>query len=243
MKLASAAFVLLLAAAHAAGDRSRLEEPLSLFRDGEQWLLGYLMFALLLSVVVLYTRALVRAGEEEEAVTAGVAALLLSVVAATPSGQAFHHLCSLALLALLFGHYWRLLRDAGSPWLVPHAAAPAILVLVCVGHGYGYGVWQKGLILYLVGAAKLLATTTGHTGGVQMVVPSRDGTAFAVVCDAIRLLEARTGKERMTVKDVKPPKDGGKTVLAVAFAPGDKELLAVALNGSLLRWDLKTGKL
>jgi len=72
MKLASAAFVLLLLGAHAVGDLGqRLGQPLSLFRDGEQAWLGYSLFAALLLIGLLSTAALVRAGEEEEAVTGG----------------------------------------------------------------------------------------------------------------------------------------------------------------------------
>lgn len=149
MKLASATFVLLLLAAHGTGDLSqRLAEPLSLFRDGEQEWLGYLLFAALLLVGLLYTRDLIRAGQEEEAVTAGLAALLLFIVAVTPSLQVFHLLSSLLLLLLLFAHYWRLLRNSGSPWLIFHSVAPFALVLLSGYHSYG--LWQKCVILYLV---------------------------------------------------------------------------------------------
>jgi hypothetical protein len=149
MRLASAAFVLLLLGVHAAGDLGEsLGQPLSVFRDGEQAWLGYLLFATLLLVALLYMRDLIRAGEEMEAVTAGLAALLLFIVAVTPSMQAFHLLSSLLLLLLLFGHYWRLLRDTGSPWLLLHSSAPFLLVLLSGCHSYG--LWQKCVILYLV---------------------------------------------------------------------------------------------
>jgi len=73
VKLASAAFVLLLLVAHGVGDLGqRLEQPLSLFRDGEQAWVGYLLFAALLLIGLLYTVALIRAGKEEEAVCAGL---------------------------------------------------------------------------------------------------------------------------------------------------------------------------
>lgn len=149
MRLASAAFVLLLLGAHAAGDFDQLlGQPLSVFRDGEQGWLGYLLFATLLSVSVLYVGGLIRAGKENEAVTAGLAAGLLFLVAVTPSVQGFHLLCSLLLLLLLFGHYWRLLRASGSPWFILHAVAPFLLVLATGCHSYG--LWQKCLILYVV---------------------------------------------------------------------------------------------
>jgi hypothetical protein len=149
VKLASAAFALLLFGAHGVGDfRQRLAEPLSMFRDGEQAWLGYVLFVALLLVSLLYMRDLIRAGKEEEAVTAGLAALLLFVVAVTPSLGAFHLLSSLLLLLLSFVHYWRLLREAGSPWITLHWLAPFALVLLSGRHSYG--LWQKCLILYLV---------------------------------------------------------------------------------------------
>ena len=61
------AFVLLLLSAHGVGDFSkRLAEPLSMFRDGEQAWLGYVLFAALLLVSAVYVRDVIRAGEEEE---------------------------------------------------------------------------------------------------------------------------------------------------------------------------------
>jgi hypothetical protein len=151
---ASAAFVLLLLVAHGVGDLGQsLGQPLSVFRDSEQAWLGYLLFAALLLIGLLYTVALIRAGKEEEAVSAGLAALLLFIVAVTPSLEGFHLLCSLLLVMLLFGHYWRLLRASGSPWLIPYSLAPLVLVLVtgC----YSYGLWQKCLILYIVVLANI----------------------------------------------------------------------------------------
>ena len=83
VKSASAAFVLLLLGAHGVGEFSRrLAEPLSMFRDGEQAWLGYVLFATLLLVSIWYTRDMIRAGEEEEAVIAGLAALLLKGISA-----------------------------------------------------------------------------------------------------------------------------------------------------------------
>jgi hypothetical protein len=154
VKSASAAFVLLLLGAHGVGEFSRrLAQPLSMFRDGEQAWLGYVLFATLLLVSIWYTRDVIRAGEEEEAVIAGLAALLLFIVAVTPSLDGFHILSSFLLMLLLFGHYWRLLRDSGSPWIIFHVLVPFALVLLSGCHSYG--LWQKCLILYLVALANL----------------------------------------------------------------------------------------
>jgi hypothetical protein len=146
--------VLLLLGAHGVGEFSRrLAEPLSMFRDGEQAWLGYALFATLLLVCIWYTRDVIRAGEEEEAVIAGLAASLLFIVAVTPSLEGFHILSSFLLMLLLFGHYWRLLRDSGSPWIIFHVLVPFALVLLSGCHSYG--LWQKCLILYLVAIANL----------------------------------------------------------------------------------------
>jgi hypothetical protein len=154
VKSASAAFVLLLLGAHGAGKFSRrLAEPLSMFRDGEQAWLGYVLFATLLLVIIWYARDVYQAGEKEEAVIAGLAALLLFIVAVTPSLEGFHILSSFLLLLLLFGHYWRLLRDAGSPLTTFHVMMPVALVFLSGCHSYG--LWQKCLILYLVALANL----------------------------------------------------------------------------------------
>jgi hypothetical protein len=153
VKSASAAFVLLLLCAHGVGDfNKRLAEPLSMFRDGEQAWLGHVLFAVLLLVMLVYARDAFRAGEEQEAIIAGLAALLLLIVAVTPSFDGFHVLSSFLLLLLLFAHYWRLLRESGSAWFIVHVLAPFALVLPGC---HSYGLWQKCLIVYLVGLANL----------------------------------------------------------------------------------------
>jgi hypothetical protein len=171
VKSASAAFVLLLLGAHGMGDLSaRLAEPLSVFRDGEEPWLGYALFAALLLVSLVYMWDVIRAGEEEEAIIAGLATLLLSIVALTPSFQSFHVLSSVLLLLLLFGHYWRLLRDSGSPWLIFHVLAPFALVLLSGCHSYG--LWQKCLILYLVALANLRHHRLCQTRAIELLAAS-----------------------------------------------------------------------
>lgn len=151
MKLAALAFLLLLAYTHeSAGFDRSLAQPLSTFRDGEQAWLGYALFTALLGVGVLYAAALVRSERPGEAVLAALAVLFLAVVAATPSLDGFHTVCSLLLLLLLFGYYALLLRRAGSFLLFAHLAVPAALVLVIRFHSYG--LWQKGLVAYFVAA-------------------------------------------------------------------------------------------
>jgi hypothetical protein len=152
MKLASLAFVLLLLAAHLEGDSAELlGQPLSMFRDGEQGWLGYLLFAVLLLISGLYVRALARADRLGEAAAAGLAAVLLAVVAVTPSMGAFHILCSLLLLGLLFAYFALLLHRAEGPWMAAvHLAVPVTLVGATGLHSYG--LWQKVVITYIVAA-------------------------------------------------------------------------------------------
>jgi hypothetical protein len=156
MKLASLAFVLLLLGAHAAGDSAELVgQPLSMFRDGVQGWLGYALFAVLLLISALYVAALAQAGRVPEAAVAGLAALLLLVVAGTPSWGAFHVLCSLLLLGLLVSYYALLLHRAEGPWLAAaHLAVP--LALAGATGLHSYGLWQKAVITYIV------AVTAAH---------------------------------------------------------------------------------
>jgi hypothetical protein len=152
MKLAAFAFLVLLLHAHAAGDPARLlHQPLSMFRDGGRWWLGYALFAVLLLIGGLYTRALARARREAETVIAGLAALLLLVVAVTPSWEGFHLLCSLLLFALLFGYYAVLLQRVSGALLFAHLVVPVALALLTSFQSYG--LWQKGFVAYLILAA------------------------------------------------------------------------------------------
>jgi hypothetical protein len=152
MKLASLAFVLLLLSAHLAGDSTELVgQPLSMFRDGEQGWLGYLLFAVLLLISGLYVTALARADRVAEAAVAGLAGGMLAVVAVTPSMGAFHILCSLLLLALVFAYFALLLHRAEGPLMAAvHLAVPVALVGATGLHSYG--LWQKAVITYMVTA-------------------------------------------------------------------------------------------
>jgi hypothetical protein len=154
MKLASLAFFVLLALAHAAGDFGEMiAQPLSLFRDGAEGWLGYWLFALMLLIGLLYTVALARSRREAEAAVSGLAVLLLLLVGVTPSNASFHLLCSLVLLLLLYGYYALLLRRAESPWLIAHLVVPVALALAT--RFPSYGLWQKSFIGYFVVAAVL----------------------------------------------------------------------------------------
>jgi hypothetical protein len=149
MKLATLAFLLLLLGAHLADDSDELVgQPLSMFRDGPQAGWGYALFAVLVLIGVLHTVALVRARREVETLAAGVAAVLLLVVAVTPSWGPFHIFCSLVLLLLLYCYFGLLLHLAGSLWVCAHLPVP--FALVCATGVHSYGLWQKALIVYFV---------------------------------------------------------------------------------------------
>ncbi len=167
MKLASLAFVLLLLAAHLDGDSAELiGQPLSMFRDGEQGWLGYLLFAVLLLISGLYVRALARADRVGEAAAASLAALLLAVVAVTPSMGGFHIFCSLVLLGVLFAYFALLLRRSEAPLLAAvHLAVPVALVPATGLHSYG--LWQKAVITYIV------AVTAFHHHLLAVPLPRR----------------------------------------------------------------------
>jgi hypothetical protein len=149
MKLASLAFLWLLLYAHGEIETADpLALPLSMFRDGANGWLGYALFVLLLVIGGLYARALARSRKEAETSMAGCAVLLLLIVAVTASEGALHVLCSLVLLALLYGYCGAVLYHARSPWLLGHLAVPVLLALAT---GFqSYGAWQKCFIVYCV---------------------------------------------------------------------------------------------
>ncbi len=154
MKLVSSLFLLLLVQAHSLpGHGDPLARPLSMFRDGPHAWLGYLMFSALVLAGLLYTVSLFRCRREGEAVVSALALLFLIAVAATPSVDTFHLLCSVLLLLLLFSHYALLLYRAGGPWWLAHLTVPLALLLATQFHSYG--AWQKALVLYFLAAAVL----------------------------------------------------------------------------------------
>jgi hypothetical protein len=149
MKPATCVFLALLFYAHTAGASDEiLGQPLSVFRDGAGGLLGYTLFTSLLVVGGFMIAALARLRRPLDVGVFGLAALLLVVVAATPSLGSFHLFCSLLLLLLLYCYYGLLLRLAETWWLIPHLLVPFALLLATQCHSFG--AWQKSLILYFV---------------------------------------------------------------------------------------------
>jgi len=150
VRLLSAAFLVLLLAAHdaAAGPDDPLAYPLSALRDGPQAALGYCLFALLLAVGVVLIILADRADKGLDVVALGLAGALLVAVALTPSYGGLHALFAFSLLLLLYAYLAGLLFAAGSVWLVVHLAVPVLLVPATNYHSYG--LWQKSLIVYFL---------------------------------------------------------------------------------------------
>src|SRR5262245_35068482 len=128
MALLSATFVACLIAAHiACGGVDALPLELSLFRESEAWLLGYLMFAILFAIGALLIARLVRHPNEEASTSiCCIVFALLVLVAATPSIDVVHIAASLAVLGLLYLLYACWLNERGDPWLRNHLAMPAM---------------------------------------------------------------------------------------------------------------------
>jgi hypothetical protein len=174
MKVISLVFLALFLFAHTAGDEDELRaRPLSMFRDGELAVVGYTLFALLLAVGGLLIEAAVRARRGGEAAVFGLALLLLIVVAATPSLDGFHFLCSIALLALFYSFYAVLLYRSHNPWFLPHLATPVMLLLATQFHSFG--LWQKSLIVYFVLAANIHYAVLQHAAALGARARRRGG--------------------------------------------------------------------
>jgi hypothetical protein len=156
MKAASCTFQAVLLIAHHAGDPAELLGlPLSMFRDGPQGSFGYVLFGLLMLVGGLMIAILLRLRLHGHVFLFCLAALLLLLVALTPSDGGWHLTTSLVLLGVLYTYYAVQSHAAGRAWLWAHLAVPSFLVLATQFHSYG--LWQKGLILYF-----LLAVNVHH---------------------------------------------------------------------------------
>jgi hypothetical protein len=154
MKLASLAFLIVLLAAHVAGDPCQLLGlPLSMFRDGHLGFFGATLFALLVGIGGLMIHTLIRLRLPGHTGFFCLAAGFLLLVALTPSGDGFHFFCSLVLFALLYVYYAVQLREAGIALLWAHLVIPAVLLLATNCHSYG--LWQKSFIGYFLLAANV----------------------------------------------------------------------------------------
>jgi hypothetical protein len=151
MPLATALFLVLLAAAHVQ-DPDAPDRPLSLFRE-ESPAVGYSLFGLLALAGGLHLRTYYRLGLGRELYAPAASLVLLAVVAATPSPDGLHTLAALGLLGFVFGWYALRLYRVASPWLLAHLAAPALVLLLTAAQSYG--LWQKLVVVYFLLAANI----------------------------------------------------------------------------------------
>lgn len=163
------AFVALLAWAHVDGPRGDAwPRPLSMFRDCEPAWLGYALFGLLTAVGLSAARTAWRVRAGLDVLVYLAAAGLLAVVATTPSFDADHTFCALALMTLVFLFFAaRLFAGDSFGWMLLHLFVPSGMIFVSAGGGYG--LWQKGVILYFVSAILLHE----HVLGEALRAPSR----------------------------------------------------------------------
>jgi hypothetical protein len=153
VKLFGLTFAALLVCAHIAdlqGDAYL--RPLSMFRDYEPAWIGYALFGLLVAVGLETIRTALRAEAAYHAAAYLVATTLVAVVAATPSEGEFHIICSVVAMVMLFAYYAAVLYQNDCWfWLSMHLLTPSVLMLA--SRLESYGIWQKGMILYFLGAA------------------------------------------------------------------------------------------
>ncbi len=102
MRLASLAFLLILAGLH--GSEHTLSQPLSTFRDGPQRTWGFALFGLLTFIDLKWIWTLIRTRSTSELVGVVPALPLLGFVALTDSRDGWHLAASFVLLGwmLLF---------------------------------------------------------------------------------------------------------------------------------------------
>lgn len=149
MRLTSFAFLALLGVAHVGHAFDELlAQPLSVFRDQPNRMLGYLLFILLLTAGSFLIAMSIKLNRELDQFVFGMAGLLLLIVAATPSWGGLHCVSSFILLGLLYLYYAFLLYQSQHPLLFLHLLFPLAWLVITQFHSYG--IWQKGLIVYLL---------------------------------------------------------------------------------------------
>ena len=153
VKLFGLTFAVLLVCAHIADAQGdAYVRPLSMFRDYEPAWIGYAMFGLLVAIGLETIRTAWRAEAAHHVAAYLVATALVAVVAATPSFDEIHIMCSLVAMVLLFAYYAAVLyRNDCWFWLFMHLLTPSVLMLA--SRLESYGIWQKGMILHFLAAA------------------------------------------------------------------------------------------
>jgi hypothetical protein len=149
MKLASLLFFALLVWAHwACGLDQPLQQPLCAFREGDCRSLGYALFGAIACIGAVYAVGLRRHGQQGEAANAIGSGLLLLLIVATPSEWVLHRAAAIVLLFSIYVHYAIVLSVGPRVLLLFHAFFPFLLAIMTGLQSYG--LWQKGMICYLV---------------------------------------------------------------------------------------------
>lgn len=145
MRLASLAFVLILAGLSLQGE---LSSPLSTFRDGPYRAWGFALFGLLTFIGLTWLWTLIRTRSVSELIAVAPALPLLGFVALTESMDGWHVLASFVLLGWLLLFFAAKLQEEDSWLLHLHLAMPVVIALTI--QFQSFGLWQKSLIAYFV---------------------------------------------------------------------------------------------
>jgi hypothetical protein len=141
--------------------------PLSMFRDGELNPFGRPLFQILIAIGCL---ALVSATANYDVsgllAYAGATGLLI-LVAGTPSGDAFHGICSFLVFTELILYMGYALGRVHERLFACHTGM--IVAIAWHAGSRSYGVWQRAMVVYLLICLCLVA----HASVPRRVRPSR----------------------------------------------------------------------
>jgi hypothetical protein len=131
MRFISSAFLVILVLAHLAEATATIQNgfaarpdaltlPLSMFRDGPAWFLGYLLFALLAGAGCLMVMTLRQRNAVDDANVYIGGLCFLLFVTVTPSENVWHQGASFILIGLLYLYHAALLWHSRSTWFRIH---------------------------------------------------------------------------------------------------------------------------
>lgn len=154
VKLAAILFLLALSWAYrAAGFEQPWRQPLCAFRQGDCPAAGYAAFGALGLLGLAYHFDLRWSRRAEDAANAAGSGLLLVMIAATPAHWTLHEALAFVLMFSIYAYFGILLLSKPRPLLAMHGSVP---LLLAAGAGTDdYGLWQQGMIGYLVALATI----------------------------------------------------------------------------------------
>lgn len=136
-----------------------------------------------------------------EAGVSAVLLILLLIVAATPTYDLGHELCSCALLALAY-MYTAIMIVAGValadwPRFVAYLPLATPFFLTIAASFLGYGVWQKAMVLYFLLCAVLRHHVVVHGKASDQICQRRHSSAGVAPRKRIYRLQAERPWRRM----------------------------------------------